>query len=205
MTPNQNPEINELDKSIANAGLGNTGVRRSGKAGGAVDTAALAEALERSNQLTQQLLEQNKKLEAELAAKNNANGNNNAIEQLAQVLAKAVNNQPIQQGPTALDEINRTVDFKSQKAMVDGKNLAETQAALQEFRNEKKYPITVSKSLASHIGPNLVVTVNGIRVSIPCDGKPHFINETHYLHAKERIAKVDAHENDTDDNYVTIG
>ena len=197
MTPT-NPETNE---SIANAGLGNTGVRRSAKAGEAANAAALAEALERSNQTQAQLLEQNKKLEAEIASLK-GNNSNDAINQLVQALTQAV--KPIQQGPTAADEYNRTVDFKNTRAMVDGRNLQETQASLQEFRNEKKYPLSIPKSIANFVGPNLVVTVNGIRVSIPCDGKTHYVNETHYLHAKERIAKVDARETNTEDNFVTI-
>lgn len=194
MTPNQNPE----NPSIADAGLGNTGVRRSGKTGEADKTAALVEALERSNQAQTQLLEQNKKLQEQLEAQNS-----NAINQLASILAKAVN--PVQQGPTAADEINKTTDFKNTRAMVDGRNLAETQLALQEFRNERRFPISIPKSIANFVGPNLVVTVNGIRVAIPCDGKTYYINETHYLHAKERIAKVDARETSEENNFITMG
>lgn len=198
MTPN-NPEINE---SIANAGLGNTGVRRSAKAGGAADTAALAEALERSNQLNAQLLESNKKLEAQLEAQRNHSGND-AINQLVSALTQAVN-KPVHQGPTATDEINRTVDFKNTRAMVDGRNLAETQAMLVGFRSEPKRPISISKQLSGTIGPNLIVTVNGIRVSIPCDGKTYLINETHWMHAKERLAKIDIQQASPEDNFVTI-
>lgn len=198
MTPNQNPE----NPSIADAGLGNTGVRRSAKAGEAANTAALAEALERSNQLAQQLLEKNKQLEAELASKK-MNAADNSIEKLAELLAKVVS--PVQSGPTAADEVNKTTDFKNTRAMVDGRNLAETQLALQEFRNEKRFPISIPKSIANFVGPNLVVTVNGIRVSIPCDGKTYYINETHYLHARERIAKVDARETSEENNFITMG
>lgn len=195
MTPNQNPE----NPSIADAGLGNTGVRRSGKTGEADKTAALVEALERSNQAQAQLLEQNRKLQEQLEAQNS----NNAINQLAEILAKAVS--PVQQGPTAADEVNKTTDFKNTRAMVDGRNLAETQLALQEFRNERRFPISIPKSIANFVGPNLVVTVNGIRVSIPCDGKTYYINETHYLHARERIAKVDARETSEENNFITMG
>ena len=67
----------------------------------------------------------------------------------------------------------------------------EQQAALQNFRGEAKKPISIPKSFQASVGPNLSITVNGIRVSIPCDGKTYYINETHWEHAKERIAKVD--------------
>jgi hypothetical protein len=70
----------------------------------------------------------------------------------------------------------------------------EAQQSLQEFRNEIKKPISIPKSMANFLGPNLNVTVNGIRVSIPCDGKTYYINETHYEHARERMAKVDLQE-----------
>lgn len=193
--------IPEQNESIANAGLGNTGVRRSAKAGAAVDTAALAEALERSNQLNQQLLEQNKRLEAEIQSQKSNQNNNNGINQLVDLLSQAI--KPVQQGPTATDEINRSVDFKNSRATVDGRSLAETQAQLQGFRQEPTKPISIPRRMADAVGPNLIVTVNGIRVAIPCDGKTYMINETHWQHAKERLAKLDIQEA-KDNDYVTM-
>ena len=58
--------------------------------------------------------------------------------------------------------------------------------------------------MATKFGPSLSITVNGVRVSIPCDGKTYFINETHWEHARERMAKVDALDADEAPNIVEI-
>lgn len=113
---------------------------------------------------------------------------------LVALLAEAIKGgqpqaQPQQVGPGV--DVNRSVDFRNTRATVDGRSLMEQQAALQNFRGEAKKPISIPKSFQSSVGPNLSITVNGIRVSIPCDGKTYYINETHWEHAKERIAKVD--------------
>ena len=91
-----------------------------------------------------------------------------------------------------IDNINRTMNFKNQKSLVDGRSLMEAQQVAQEFRKEEKYPISIPRSMADYLGQVLTITVNGARVSIPCDGKTYYINKTHWEHAKERIARVDA-------------
>jgi hypothetical protein len=69
--------------------------------------------------------------------------------------------------------------------------MLEAQQTMALFRNEDKMPISIPKTMSNIIGPNLDVTVNGVRVSIPCDGKTYYINRTHYEHARERLAKLD--------------
>jgi hypothetical protein len=184
------------NESITETGNGDTGVRHStemqvGKKKAAPSSDQLVQALEQSNAVNAQLLLRLEAVESELATVKSNQGSA-AIEKLTETIASAL--KPQVQGPMETDNINRSSDFRNTKAMVDGRNMMEAQQSLQEFRNEIKKPISIPKSMANFLGPNLNVTVNGIRVSIPCDGKTYYINETHYEHARERMAKVDLQE-----------
>ena len=184
------------NESITETGNGNTGVRHStetqeGKKKVTPSSNQLVQALEQSNAINAQLLLRLEAVESELASVKSNQGSD-AIESLAKAIVSAT--QPQVNGPIEADNINRSSDFRNTKAMVDGRNMMEAQQSLQEFRNEIKKPISIPKSMANFLGPNLNVTVNGIRVSIPCDGKTYYINETHYEHARERMAKVDLQE-----------
>lgn len=188
--------INFPNESITETGNGNTGVRHStetqvGKKKATPSSDQLVQALEQSNAVNAQLLLRLEAVESELATVK-SNQSSASIESLAKAIVSAT--QPQVNGPLEADNINRTSDFRNTKAMVDGRNMMEAQQSLQEFRNEVKKPISIPKSMANFLGPNLNVTVNGIRVSIPCDGKTYYINETHYEHARERMAKVDLQE-----------
>lgn len=154
------------------------------KGGAMASPEELAEAL-KASQETIQVLKQ--KLEAK--------EENNGIDKLTTVLEKLVNDKERHQEVRTIsdiDNINRTQNFKSQQTLVDGRSLMEAQQVAQEFRNEPKLPISIPRAMGDYLGQSLTVTVNGARVSIPCDGKTYFINKTHWEHAKERIARVDA-------------
>ena len=102
------------------------------------------------------------------------------------------------------DNINRTTDFKNTRATVDGRSLMEAQQTLVMFRNEKQFPISVPKAMANVVGTSLSVTVNGVRVCVPCDGRTYMINETHYEHIRERLAKIDILAANTEPQVVEI-
>lgn len=148
---------------------------------------------------------QNLELEiAALKAENEAlrkatTSTSDSVNKLAEALLAGLNKPAAPQQPVQQVDVNRAADFKNARATVDGRSLAEQQQALQMFRNEKTKPISIPKSFQNSLGPNLAVTVNGIRVSIPCDGKTYFINETHWEHARERMAKVDILNTTPDD------
>lgn len=188
---------NNLNPGITESGNSNAGVRHSTEKqeGSKKETPSsdqLVKALEESNKINQMLMSELEILKQE---RNNApaqHSQTDVIESLAKAITAAA--QPKVVGPTEMDNINRSSDFKNTKAMVDGRNMMEAQQSLQEFRNETKHPIAIPKAMANFLGPNLNVTVNGIRVSIPCDGKTYYINETHWEHARERMAKVDIQE-----------
>lgn len=128
---------------------------------------------------------------AELEAKmSSQNSGSDAINQLASIIAQAV--KPTVQAVPEADNINRTTDFRNQRATIDGQSMAEAQQLLAGFKNEPKKPISIPKSMANNVGSYLAITVNGVQVRIPCDGKTYYINATHWEHARERLAKLDA-------------
>lgn len=160
--------------------------------------AELELALLESHKINQALMSELKEIKEKSAAENSAiNKLTEAITSLAKPSVEAY-------GPTESDNINRSDHFNA-KATVDGRSLMEAQQTLQIFKNEKTKPISIPKTMAAKFGPSLSVTVNGVRVSIPCDGKTYFINETHWEHARERMAKVDALDESNTQNIVEIG
>ena len=146
---------------------------------------------------------QNAQLKAELEELKKAekSSDSSAIQQLADLLSNAIVNKPV--GPTEEDNINRTAGFR-ERANIDGASLMEAQSTMLSYRNEHKIPVSIPKTFQSQFGQTLDITVNGVRVSIPCDGKTYYINETHAIHARERLAKVDRLLSDTEPKITEI-
>lgn len=113
-----------------------------------------------------------------------------SIDKLANALISAINSNNKAVGPTEPDNINRSTDY-SKVQKIDGISMMESQATLLLYKSEAKEPISVPKTFQSQFGPTLPISVNGVRVSIPCDGRTYYINKTHAEAARERIAKVD--------------
>lgn len=200
LKPNQPNEVTETPAG----GMGQPNSAKSkgdaGKPASSMDSAATIELL----------LEQNKKLKSENAALNAKvqadapKGTDSALSELVNLLSEALkkpNAEP--SGPAEDDTLNRTSAYNT-KNQIDGKSLMEAQATLLQFRDERKEPISVPKLLAAYIGPQLAVSVNGVRVSIPADGKTYYINATHALAAKERMAKINRLQAKDPENIVTI-
>jgi hypothetical protein len=143
----------------------------------------------------------NAQLEAQLTAKNEAGSD--VIQALALAITQASQRPTVSAVPES-DNLNRSTDFKNQRATVDGQNMIEAQQALSQFRSEKQKPISIAKSLANQVGAVLSVSVNGVQVRIPCDGKTYYINETHWEHARERLAKLDIHSANVEPQVLEI-
>lgn len=169
-----------------------------GKPASAADLSATIELLLEQNK---KLLADNQELKARIAA--TPTGTEGAINNLANLLAEAIKPNAKPAGPSEEDNVNRSSAYNT-KNQIDGQSLMEAQATLMQFRDERKVPISVPKLLAAYIGPQLAVSVNGVRVSIPADGKTYYINETHALAAKERMAKVNRLQSKEPSNIVTI-
>ena len=130
----------------------------------------------------------NAQLEAQLTA--NQSAGSDSIQALAAAISQLTQRATVSAVPES-DNLNRTTDFKNQRATVDGQNMVEAQQALSQFRSEERKPISVPKTMANQIGAVLSISVNGVQVRIPCDGKTYYINKTHWEHARERLAKLD--------------
>lgn len=186
---------NTTEPEIGGAGLEYSNADNQSRGSQAASAAELALALEYSQKHVAEL-------ERQLAQQSSGD---NQISKLAEVLASYLPKQPQAQQYVNPENINRTTDFQNQRATVDGRSLMEAQQTLTMFRNEEKRPISISKTVANFVGANLVVTVNGVRVSIPCDGKTYYINKSHWEHARERLAKLDLLNSNTEPQIVVIG
>lgn len=193
--PNQSQNKKTINEpEIVSGGVNSSQANTPG--GAYASPSELAEALRASQQIISRL-----ELELENARSQNSQGSN-AINQLADLISQAI--KPATVPAPNPENLNRSTDFKQQQATVDGRSMMEAQQALQMFKDEPVKPISIPKSLANTVGVYLAVSVNGVRVSIPCDGKTHFINETHWEHAKERLAKLDILASDTEPQIVEI-
>jgi hypothetical protein len=139
---------------------------------------------------------------ASLKAKAQASDPSDSINRLAEALLGAVGKAKTS-GPSEQDNVNRTEMFK-ERTKIDGNSLMEAQATLAVYKNEEKMPISIPKAFQTQFGPALAVTVNGVRVSIPCDGKTYMIDKTHAMHARERLAKVDIQVSSDESQVVEI-
>lgn len=180
------------ESEISNDGVGHSDAK-SELGGASASPKELEMALVAANTTIQQM-----KTELEtLKAEKKASSSDDSINKLASMLASAISTPaPRPVVPAEADNINRTQGFAERQNM-DGASLMEAQSKMMAFKDEPKHPISVAKTFQAQFGPYLPITVNGVRVSIPCDGKTYYINETHYLHARERIAKVDRMLSDT--------
>jgi hypothetical protein len=128
---------------------------------------------------------------------------------MAEALAKAISSVKTEQVPVDTNnKINSTTSLTNRldASKVDGRGLMEAQETLMAFKSEPKMPISIPRSLSTSVGPFLSVTVNGVRVAIPCDGATYYINRTHYEHARERVAKLDLLSSDNSpDIKTTLG
>jgi hypothetical protein len=193
MSKSQKTTFTTTEPEIGGSGMGHSNAPNQG--GSLASPAELALALEESQKRV-------RALERQVAANNSGN---NQIGDLVQALAALIPKEPQKPVVPNVENINRTTDFQNQKATVDGRSLMEAQQTLMEFRNEEKRPISISKAIANFVGANLDVTINGVRVSIPCDGKTYFVNKSHWEHARERLAKLDLLNSNTSPQIVVMG
>lgn len=142
----------------------------------------------------------NKQLEAQLSA--NQTTGSDFIQAMAQAISQAV--KPTVSAVPESDNLNRSSDFKNQRATVDGQNMVEAQQTLAQFRSEERKPISIPKTMANQVGAVLSISVNGVQVRIPCDGKTYYINKTHWEHARERLAKLDIHSANVEPQVLEI-
>lgn len=59
------------------------------------------------------------------------------------------------------------------------------------YKEEEKKPVSISPLYKPHFGTCMMVTINGIGISVPCDGKVYNIPKTFANEVQARISKID--------------
>lgn len=176
-------------KNTANApenvsGIGHSDTTTQGGGGIPASSAELAKALEL-------IQKQNEALRAELAAKTVSQSAAIDVDTLAAAFAKAMPKTaaiPDTQ-PVNTENLNRSFDYNT-KTTVDGRSMFEAQQTLQMFKDEPKFPLMIPSAFRDSVGSSMAVAVNGVRISVPCDGRVYQINESHYIHFLEKMQKI---------------
>lgn len=65
-------------------------------------------------------------------------------------------------------------------------------ALLDTYKNEEKMAVNISPMYAKYFGNTMTVSINGITIAIPCNGKTYKVPRTHAIEALSRVRKVDA-------------
>lgn len=65
---------------------------------------------------------------------------------------------------------------------------------LQVYRNEPLVPVRIAPSYAKYFGSVMRVSINGIVVSVKCDGKTVQVPETFATEISRRMANMDAYD-----------
>lgn len=61
----------------------------------------------------------------------------------------------------------------------------------KEFSEQEKVPVSISPLYKPHFGSSMTVSINGIAIVIPCNGKTYRVPEAFALEAMARISKID--------------
>ena len=81
----------------------------------------------------------------------------------------------------------------------------------QEYLAQEKIPVTISPMYKPYFGEVMELVINGIYVSIPCDGRAHEVPKTFASEANYRIYAVDNEQRRADrmadvaNNHESIG
>lgn len=89
----------------------------------------------------------------------------------------------------SLKEVSTAVAQKRAAVDLTELQLRQTQF-LDKVRNEPKIPVSVAPQYAAEFSNNMRVTINGISVFIPIDGKIYMVPETFAAEIQRRVAKV---------------
>ena len=88
-----------------------------------------------------------------------------------------------------LQEVNLAVAQKRAATELSDLQFRQNQF-LDKVRNENKVPISVAPQYASEFSNNMRVTINGISIFIPIDGKQYMVPETFAAEIQRRVYKV---------------
>lgn len=86
--------------------------------------------------------------------------------------------------------VKNTTDSLGKAAVSEATLTAELTKAKTAFEGEKLVKVSIPKILEKSIGQTLFVSVNGVFVNIPVDGKEYPIPETLANHVKQYLAEL---------------
>lgn len=89
---------------------------------------------------------------------------------------------PITAQPLATDQ-QLAVDYRS-------KDMQRQRLALF-YREEEQVAVTIAPAYRAQLGSTAMISVNGISVHIPCNGRPYKINATHAAEVFETLSRID--------------
>lgn len=64
-------------------------------------------------------------------------------------------------------------------------------ALAKEFAEQDSVPVSISPLYKPHFGNTMTVSINGIAVVIPCDGRTYKVPESFAAEALARVNKID--------------
>ena len=100
-----------------------------------------------------------------------------AVEEVFEVVDDNVTTSDIK---TVTHRVNSDVTVRDRKRKALGR----------VYAAERKVSVMIAPMYASYFGKNMHVSVNGISVSVPCDGRPYTVPETFAALVQERLRAV---------------
>lgn len=191
----QKPTTN-AETEIGVGGVGhpsNASASKEAPKGASAESVALTKALETINMLQRQL-------EAE---RSKPSQDQNAIKELAAALRSLKQENVGAHGKPVSDDAVRAGDVRRSQTLIDGNGLMQAQRNLMSFSSEAQVPVSVPKSLAAYCGTSLAVAINGVRISVPADGKVYMLPSSFATAVRERIAKLEHAQTDNLEPQIT--
>lgn len=191
----QKPTTN-AETEIGVGGVGhpsNASASKEAPKGASAESVALTKALETINMLQRQF-------EAE---RSKPSQDQNAIKELTAALRSLKREDVGAHGKPVSDDAVRAGDVRRSQTLIDGNGLMQAQRNLMSFSNEAQVPVAVPKSLATYCGTSLAVAINGVRISVPADGKAYMLPTSFATAVRERIAKLEHAQTDNLEPQIT--
>lgn len=86
-------------------------------------------------------------------------------------------------------EVGAAIDRAREQKKLSDLQLKQT-AFLEQVRKEPKVPVSVAPQYNAEFGNNMRVTINGISIFIPIDGKTYMVPQTFADEIARRVRKV---------------
>lgn len=85
-------------------------------------------------------------------------------------------------------EVKPAVETNAEKSLQQVE--LKRRSLLKVYKNEDTIPVAISPLYKPYFGASMTVSINGISIIIPCDGKAYHVPETHATEALGRIEKI---------------